>query len=107
MASRLPEEALGKMLHHLSIVQRELKLDREAEKTEFKASEIFKKFEDFVAPCVKETGDRMMMFDDLQALNEGRWTGRKLLKHMQACEVCQEKGKTLERSLGHVTLAIR
>jgi hypothetical protein len=44
---------------------------------------------------VKEEGDDMMKFDDLQALFEGRWTGTKLLKHMQKCAMCREKAKAV------------
>lgn len=94
-ASRLPEEAYGKMLHHLSVIQRELGLKDDAEKAEAKALAILDKFKDYIAPCVKETGDEMMMFDDLQALFEGRWTGTKLLKHMQTCALCKEKAEAV------------
>lgn len=107
MASRLPEEAYGKMLHHLSVIQRELGLTEDAERSEAKSMTVLEKFRDYIAPCVAETGDHMMMFDDLQALFEGRWTGTKLLKHMQTCALCREKAEAVVNYAGRQASPMR
>ena len=89
VAPRLPDEAYGRMLLHLSLIQRELGSKEEADKLQTRAMAILEKYEHCIAPCIREQYTPLVKFDDLQGMAEGRWTGRDLFRHMQGCASCQ------------------
>lgn len=69
---------------HLSLLYREQGIKRdEAVKLELQAEELLEKFGHYAAKSVRETKDKLMIFDDLQPTFLGRYTGQKLLKHLQ------------------------
>jgi len=47
------------------------------------AMKIFNEFEHYAPDSLRELGDVMMIFDDMQGTFQGRYTGRRLLEHMR------------------------
>ena len=56
----------------------------EALKLKEEARKVIDKFHDFTPRHIRESGDDMMIFDDMQGTFTGRYTGTRLLKHIQA-----------------------
>ncbi len=81
--SNWTEEALGRAQYQLS---RLYKLHggrkKEAEELETKALDILEKYSEYVTDWVRATEDPVMMFDDLQPTDEGRFTGKTLLNKL-------------------------
>lgn len=79
-SSSWTEEALGRAQYQLS---RLYKLHgvhkKEAEEFETKALEVLNRYSEFVSDWVRETEDPVIMYDDLQPTDEGRFTGKTLL----------------------------
>jgi hypothetical protein len=57
--------------------------DEEAQALKSEARIILDKCRQYAAECVRDSEDEMMIFDDLQPTFQGRYTGRRLLKHLQ------------------------
>ena len=58
--------------------------DREDAEALRKASgEVLNKFRRYIPQHIQDTGDEMMMFDDMQGTFTGRYTGRSLLDHIR------------------------
>lgn len=79
------EEALGRARLHLSIFYRRqgIQLD-EAEALEARAMETLTNYSGYVSNWVAELKHPVIMFDDLQPTDEGRYTGGMLLKVLWA-----------------------
>jgi hypothetical protein len=79
------DEALGRARLHLSIFYRRqgVKLD-EAEALEAKAMETLMSYSEYVTKWVAELSHPVIMFDDLQPTDEGRYTGGMLLEVLWA-----------------------
>ncbi|KAK3368627.1 nb-arc and tpr domain-containing protein [Podospora didyma] len=86
-SSRWSKEALGRAQYHLALLYEEQgSEDRDDEIKELKAAamEVLEEFRHYIPRSIRETGDIMMMFDDMQPTFQGRYTGRTLLPHIQA-----------------------
>jgi hypothetical protein len=82
--SRFPEEALGRAQFHLSKILREQTVEKEeADKLETNALIILNKYSPYTSEFLRGIEDSMVLFDDLQSIFDGRFTGRELLKYMQ------------------------
>ncbi len=87
--SGLPDEMYGRALFHLATIYKEMGVEAEkAKDLEDEALKLLERLSEHVWPCLKEQNDPMLTFDDMQSIFEGRWTSRKLLNHMQTCQVC-------------------
>jgi hypothetical protein len=82
-SSSWTEESIGRAQYQLS---RLYKLHgvhkKEAEELETKALDVLEKYSEFVSDWVRETEDPVIMFDDLQPTDEGRFTGKILLSRL-------------------------
>jgi len=82
--SRFPEEALGRAQFHLSKILREQGIEKEeADRLETNALNILNKYSPYASEFLRGIEDPMVMFDDLQSIFDGRFTGRQLLKYIQ------------------------
>lgn len=76
--------ALARAQYHLSMLYREQNIQEDAAiALEAQAQTLLDDFGDHAAESVQALGDKMMILDDLQPTFLGRYTGRKLLKHLQ------------------------
>ena len=81
---RWPEEALGRARFHLSKIYRQQGIeDEETRDLEAKAMAVLKKYSSTTPAYLQGVKDEMMLFDDLQLADSGRFTGRALLRHIQ------------------------
>lgn len=86
-APQWPVEALGRAQHHLALAyeERGLEGDKEAaESLREESKKVLDKFGQFAQERIRDSGDGMMIFDDLVGTFSGRYTGRHLLRHIQA-----------------------
>lgn len=82
--SRCPEEALGRVRFHLSKIYGEQGLEEEeAKRLDQEARKILEKYSSTTPECLRGVEDKMMVFDEMQPVESGRFTGRDLLPHMQ------------------------
>jgi hypothetical protein len=82
--SRFPEESLGRAQLHLSKILREQGIEKEeADRLETNALNILYKYSLYASEFLRGIEDPMVMFDDLQSIFDGRFTGRQLLNYMQ------------------------
>jgi len=58
-------------------------VDREVEELKRQARIVLEDCRMYAAECVRNVADEMMIFDDLQGTFNGRYTGVKLLPHLQ------------------------
>jgi hypothetical protein len=83
ISSNWTEEAIGRAQYQLSRFYRLHSVHKkEAEEFEAKALEILERYSEFVSDWVRGTEDPIIMFDDLQPTDEGRFTGRTLLNEL-------------------------
>jgi hypothetical protein len=74
---------------------REQDFDEEAAaELEGRADAFLEEFQEYIPEAVRDSGDKLMIFDDLQPTFLGRYTGVKLLKHLQE----QHRAKIAESS---------
>lgn len=84
-SSFFPEEALGRAQLHLSRIYKEQGLDNdETRALEAKGLKVLAKYSQYVSKGILGVEDDMVAFDDLQSIFDGRFTGTRLLKWMQA-----------------------
>ncbi|KAJ9157548.1 Transcriptional xre family [Pleurostoma richardsiae] len=83
ISSNWTEEALGRAQHYLArLYKKQGGFTREVEELESKAEAVLKKYSAFISGWIRETKEPILMFDDLQPTDEGRFTGRMLLKRL-------------------------
>lgn len=83
-SARVPKEALGRAQYHLSQILREQEIEEgEAQKLEANGLRILDEFSQYASKFLKGSNDKMAMFDDLQPIFDGRFTGQMLLTYMQ------------------------
>jgi len=69
----------------LARVYRSLKINEtEAAQLESDANAILAQYKSYAAECVQNSGNNMMILNDLQPTFLGRFTGLKLLKYLRA-----------------------
>lgn len=81
-----PHEAYGRAQHHLAIIYNERGAEGDKEEAEALREESTKTLNDYISftpQHIRDTGDEMMMFDDMQGTFTGRYTGRTLLPHIR------------------------
>jgi hypothetical protein len=93
--SKWSEEALARAQFHLSMIYKEqgVQLD-EARNLEQQAVSVLVKYSNSTPDYLRGVEERMLLFDDLQPAEGGRFTGRGLLRHMQEWSRSSGKGKT-------------
>jgi hypothetical protein len=83
--SRCPEEATGRVEFHLSNIYREQGIEEEeAERLDQEARKILTKYSSTTPEYLRGVEDKIMVFDEMQPVESGRFTGRGLLPHMQS-----------------------
>jgi len=86
LSSRWSTESLGRAQYHLATLYEEVgetKNAAEAKSLREKGEKVLEEFKPNSPAAIRESGDNMMIFDDMQSTFWGRYTGRKLLKFMQ------------------------
>lgn len=79
-ASHWTEEALGRVRLHLAYLYRRHGVNaEEADMLEAKAMEVLNKYRSFVSDWVLRSGEPLLMLDDLQPTDEGRYIGTMML----------------------------
>lgn len=81
-----PHEAYGRAQHHLAKVYEERGAEgdkEEAEALREESTKTLNEYRKYTPLYIQETGDEMMMFDDMQGTFTGRYTGRTLLPHIR------------------------
>ena len=92
--SKFPEEALGRAQLHLSKMFREQGIEEEdAKKLEADALKVLGEYSQYASDFLKGVEDPMTLFDDLQSIFDGRFTGRQLLKYMQGVSDVSQSAK--------------
>lgn len=82
-SSSWTEEAIGRAQYQLCRLYKLHSVHKkEAEELETKALEVLESYSEFVSDWVRATGDPIMMFDDLQPTDEGRFIGKTLLSKL-------------------------
>ncbi|KAK1835681.1 transcription activator GutR [Podospora conica] len=84
---RWPQEAYGRVEHHLALIYDERGADgdrEEAERLRVDSKMVLEKYRLFTPQHIQDTGDEMMIFDDMQGTFTGRYTGTSLLKHIRS-----------------------
>ena len=85
--SKFPEEALGRAQYHLMKILREQGIEQEeADKLEVDALKTLDKYSQYTSEFLKGVDDPMTLFDDLQSIFDGRFTGQQLLSYMQSVD---------------------
>ncbi|KAK0738770.1 hypothetical protein B0T18DRAFT_433523 [Schizothecium vesticola] len=84
-ASHWTEEALGRARLHLAYLYRRHGVNaEEADMLEAKAMEVLNKYRGFVTDWVLRSGEPLLMLDDLQPTDEGRYIGPSMLQVLWA-----------------------
>lgn len=95
-SARWSEEALAHAQFHLALLYREQGIEpEETEVLQTAARRVLERYQEYAPPCVRDSGDELMVLDDLQPTFLGRWTGRSLLK-------CLQKQADKERAEGKI-----
>ncbi|KAK3357865.1 nb-arc and tpr domain-containing protein [Lasiosphaeria hispida] len=82
--ARWSEEALGRARYHLALLYEERGGEEEAARLLMEeAKKVLDKFRHYAPWKIREAGNDMMIFDDMQGTFTGRYTGRNLLRHLQ------------------------
>jgi len=82
--SKWTEEALSRARYHLSIIYNELGIEQEeAQRLKVEALKVLDKYSHTVPEFLQGVEDKMLLFDDMQPAENGRYTGWSLLKRMQ------------------------
>ncbi|KAK1750091.1 transcription activator GutR [Echria macrotheca] len=83
-SSRWSPEALARAQYHLALLYEEQGGNEEEAKTlRGQGEKVLNEVRDYAPPPIRDSGDNMMIFDDMQSTFWGRYTGRKLFKFMQ------------------------
>ncbi|KAK0711893.1 hypothetical protein B0H67DRAFT_555798 [Lasiosphaeris hirsuta] len=98
--SQWSEEALGRARYHLALLYEERGGEEETARPLMEeARKVLDKFRHYAPWKIREAGDDMMIFDDMQGTFTGRYTGRKLLKHLQNRAKRQEEQRQREQEM--------
>ena len=81
-----PHEAYGRAQHHLALIYEERGAvgdKEEADALREESTKVLNKYRHYAPDHIQDTGDEMMIFDDMQGTFTGRYTGMTLLKHIR------------------------
>ena len=82
--SKFPEEALGRAQYHLSKMFREQGIEEDdADRLEAQGLKVLGKYSQYASEFLKGVDNPMTLFDDLQSIFDGRFTGQQLVRYMQ------------------------
>jgi len=81
-----PHEAYGRAQHHLALIYDERGAEgdhAEAEALRAESRKVLEEYRSYTPQHIQDTGDEMMIFDDMQGTFTGRYTGMTLLRHVR------------------------
>ena len=104
--SNWTEEALGRAQYGLARLYRSHGVNLvEAEELEVKSRLTLEKYSEYTSDWIAGVGDQIVMYDDLQPTDEGRFTGSLLLQLLWARRRGEKSKKLIDSWGREVTLA--